>query len=95
MVGVNAFQSGSDDSVEMLHISDDLANEQIDRLNRVKANRDRGEVANTLEALKASADGDENTMPRILACVKAYCSVGEISDALRDVFGSYEEPAVF
>lgn len=95
MVGVNAFQSEADDSVEVLYISDDLASEQIDRLHRVKKMRDRGNVEKTLGALKSCAEGDGNTMPRILACVKAYCSVGEISDALRDVFGSYEEPAVF
>ena len=54
-----------------------------------------GEVARTLDTLKKGAAGTENTMPLILDCVKAYCTVGEISDALRDVYGTYEEPAVF
>jgi methylmalonyl-CoA mutase N-terminal domain/subunit len=49
----------------------------------------------TLDALRRGAAGTENTMPRILDCAKAYCTVGEISDALRDVFGAYDEPAVF
>ena len=49
----------------------------------------------TLDALKTAAAGDVNTMPLILDCVKSHCTVGEISEALREVFGTYEEPAVF
>ena len=45
--------------------------------------------------MKVGAAGEANTMPLIIDCVNAYCSVGEISDALRDVFGCYEEAAVF
>ena len=52
-------------------------------------------MARTLEALRRGAAGSDNTMPLILDCVRAYGTVGEISDALRDVFGTYEEPAVF
>ena len=52
-------------------------------------------MAASLDRLKKGAEGDENTMPLILDCVKAYASVGEISDALRDVFGIYEEPAAY
>ena len=48
-----------------------------------------------LRALRAGARGEANTMPLILDCVKTYCTVGEVSDAMRDVFGTYEEPAVF
>ena len=47
------------------------------------------------DALKRGAAGTENTMPLIVECVKAYCTVGEISDALRDVYGTWDEPAVF
>jgi len=64
-------------------------------MNEVKARRDKGAVARTLDALKRGAAGDANTMPLLLDCVKAYCTVGEVSDALREVFGTYEEPAVF
>ena len=67
----------------------------ISFLNQVRERRDHGAVARTLDALKQGAAGSENTMPLILDCVKAYCTVGEISDALRDVYGTYEEPAVF
>jgi methylmalonyl-CoA mutase N-terminal domain/subunit len=95
VVGVNAFQVTDDEPIEILYISDDLAARQIALLNEVKSRRDPGAVSRTLDALKKGAAGTENTMPLILDCVKAYCTVGEISDALRDVYGTYEEPAVF
>ena len=95
IVGVNSFEIEEGDPMETLYISDDLADEQVGFVNQVKDRRDAGEVERTLDGLRAAAAGEENTMPPILDCVKAYCTVGEISDALRDVFGIYEEPAVF
>jgi methylmalonyl-CoA mutase, N-terminal domain len=95
IVGVNAFQVTDEEPIEILYIPDDLAERQVGFLNEVRDRRDKGEVARTLDALKRGAAGTENTMPLILDCVKAYCTVGEISDALRDAFGTYEEPAVF
>jgi methylmalonyl-CoA mutase N-terminal domain/subunit len=95
IVGLNAFQITNDEPIDILYIADDLADRQVAFLNDVKARRDAGAVSRTLDALKKGAAGTENTMPLILDCVKAYCTVGEISDALRDVFSTYEEPAVF
>jgi methylmalonyl-CoA mutase N-terminal domain/subunit len=95
IVGVNAYQLADEPPIDILYIGDDLAEKQVGFLNSVKDQRDPGSVARTLDALKRGAAGSENTMPLILDCVKAYCTVGEISDALRDVFGTYEEPAVF
>jgi methylmalonyl-CoA mutase, N-terminal domain len=95
IVGLNAFQVENEPPIDILYIPDDLADRQVASLDAVKARRDSGEVARTLDALKRGAVGNENTMPLILDCVRAYCTVGEISDALRDVFGTYEEPAVF
>ena len=95
IVGVNAFQVTDDEPIEILYIPDDLAERQVAFLDDVKARRDPGEVGRTLDALKRGAAGSDNTMPPILDCVKAYCTVGEISDALREVFGTYEEPAIF
>jgi methylmalonyl-CoA mutase N-terminal domain/subunit len=95
VVGVNAFQSTDEEPIEILSISDELGEQQVGFLGLVKGRRDAGEVGRTLDALERGAAGDANTMPLILDCVRAYCTVGEISDALRDVFGTYEEPAVF
>src|SRR5882724_673677 len=95
IVGVNAFQLENEPPIDILYIADDLADRQVAAMNEVKARRDKGAVARTLDALKRGAAGDANTMPLLLDCVKAYCTVGEVSDALREVFGTYEEPAVF
>ena len=95
VVGVNAFQSEDDQPLDILSIPDELADEQVAALEEVRARRDAGAVAASLDRLKKGAEGDENTMPLILDCVKAYASVGEISDALRDVFGTWEEPAAY
>jgi methylmalonyl-CoA mutase N-terminal domain/subunit len=95
IVGLNAFQVDDEPPISTLYIADDLADRQIAALDAVKERRDGGAAARTLDALRRGAAGDANTMPLILDCVRAYCSVGEISDALRDVFGTYEEPAVF
>ena len=95
IVGVNAYQLENEPPIDILYIGDDLADRQIAFMNSVKEQRDPGAVGRTLDALKKGASGTENTMPLILDCVKAYCTVGEISDALRDVYGTYEEPAVF
>ena len=95
IVGVNAFTLEDEPPIDILTIPDELADRQIAALDAVKARRDAGAVGRTLDALRRGAAGGDNTMPLLLECVKAYCSVGEISDALRDVFGTYEEPAVF
>jgi methylmalonyl-CoA mutase N-terminal domain/subunit len=95
VVGVNSFQLEDDDNVDILYISDDLASRQIEALDAVRSRRDNGAVKRMLAALESGAAGEDNTMPLILDCVRAYCTVGEISDSLRKVFGTYEEPAVF
>jgi methylmalonyl-CoA mutase N-terminal domain/subunit len=95
IVGVNRFQVEDDEPMEILSIPDELADEQIASLEEVRERRDAGALAAALDRLKRGAEGDENTMPLILDCVKAYASVGEISDALRDVFGTWEEPAAY
>jgi methylmalonyl-CoA mutase N-terminal domain/subunit len=95
IVGLNAFRVEDEPPIDILYIADDLAERQIASLDGVKRRRDSGAVARTLDALRRGAAGSDNTMPLILDCVRAYCTVGEISDALREVFGTYEEPAVF
>jgi methylmalonyl-CoA mutase N-terminal domain/subunit len=96
VVGVNAFQEGGDDSgMDLLYVSDDTAAEQIERLNAVRKGRDASAATRAIDALKRGAQGTENTMPLLIDCVKAYCTVGEISDALREVMGVYVEPPVF
>jgi methylmalonyl-CoA mutase N-terminal domain/subunit len=95
IVGVNAFQLENETPPETLYIDESVGERQMADLAAVRERRDGGAVARTLDALKRGAGGEVNTMPLILECVREYCTVGEISDALRDVFGTWEEPAVF
>jgi methylmalonyl-CoA mutase N-terminal domain/subunit len=62
-------------------------------LARLRERRDNGRVRKSLDALQRAAEGTENTMPYILDAVKAYATLGEICDALRTVFGDYQETA--
>jgi methylmalonyl-CoA mutase, N-terminal domain len=96
VVGVNAFRMEQEDPHEILYIDESVTEEQLQLLNKVRTERDSQKVQIALDALrKAAADPSVNTMPPIIDAVKAYATVGEISDALRDVFGTYQEPALF
>jgi methylmalonyl-CoA mutase N-terminal domain/subunit len=94
IVGVNKYQMKEDSfGIPLLVINKDVQQRQIERVEQTRARRDAGAVANALEKLKQAASGDENTMPATIEAVRAYATLGEICDALRDVYGLYEEPA--
>ncbi len=96
VVGVNAFQMEQEDPYDILYIDESVTAEQIGLLNKVRAERDMQKVQDALNALRnAAADPNANTMPFLIDAVKVYATVGEISDAFRDVFGTYQEPALF
>jgi len=92
VVGVNAFQS-EDQPIELLQIDQAAEEHQVKKLAALRARRDNGRVRKALDALRRAAEGTENTMPLILDAVRAYATLGEICDALREVFGSYQETA--
>ncbi|HEX3744954.1 MAG TPA: methylmalonyl-CoA mutase family protein [Bryobacteraceae bacterium] len=92
IVGVNRFQQ-DDQPIELLQIGENSARHQCEKLDRLRARRDQARVTQTLDALKSAAQGSENTMPCILDAVRAYATLGEICDALRAVFGTYQETA--
>jgi len=91
IVGVNRYTTQTDNQPEISTVSEQAARRQIDRLCQVRAQRDAAAVTRALTALEAGARGDPNLMPLILDAVRAYASVGEICDSLRQVFGEYEE----
>jgi methylmalonyl-CoA mutase N-terminal domain/subunit len=96
VVGVNAFRLDEEEPYDALYIDESVTSQQLEILNRVRATRDARRVEETLQALRnAAAEEGTNTMPFIVDAVRAYATVGEISDALRDVFGTYQEPALF
>jgi methylmalonyl-CoA mutase N-terminal domain/subunit len=91
IVGVNDFVQEDEDPIEILYIDDTAAERQLARLAELKKTRNNDEVQRTLDHLRETARGTGNTMPAILDCVRAYATVGEMCDALRQVWGEYEE----
>jgi methylmalonyl-CoA mutase N-terminal domain/subunit len=94
VVGVNDFVAEEERGVPTLRMDKDLERSQIARLNALRAKRDSGRVKSALAELQRCAATSENLLPAILAAVEAYATVGEISDALRRVFGEYQESVV-
>jgi len=92
IVGVNRFQS-SDEPIELLEIDEKTGQTQCAKLEALRKRRDNTAVGQSLDALRRAAEGSRNTMPLILDAVRAYATLGEICDALRGVFGSYQEKA--
>jgi methylmalonyl-CoA mutase N-terminal domain/subunit len=93
IVGVNDYVT-EEKPIDILQIDETTARRQEARLRKLRADRSGAEVERRLLALKKAAERDENLMPHIYEAVKAYATLGEICDAMRQVFGVYEEVAV-
>jgi methylmalonyl-CoA mutase N-terminal domain/subunit len=91
IVGVNDFVQDDDQPVPILYIDETTAGRQLARLEALRKTRDNDNVRRTLDALKETARGTGNTMYPLMDCVRAYATVGEMCDALREVWGEYEE----
>ncbi len=95
IVGVNRFTADKDeDQMELLRISHEAGEAQAAKLAVLRATRDAALVDRVLENVRRAAAGSENTMPSILEAVRAYATVGEICEALRDVFGTHVEKSI-
>ena len=94
IVGVNQFVAQEEPPLPILQVDDSVARHQNERLRKLRAERSNDAVERHLARLARAAQGTENLMPHILDCVKAYATLGEICDALRQVFGTYEEVAI-
>jgi methylmalonyl-CoA mutase, N-terminal domain len=91
IVGVNDFVQEDEPPIEILYIDESASEKQLAKLEQLKKTRDSGQVHRTLDALRAAARSTANLMPPILDAVRAYATVGEMCDALREVWGEYEE----
>jgi methylmalonyl-CoA mutase N-terminal domain/subunit len=91
IVGVNDYVQEDEPPMEILYIDDAAAEKQLARLEELKRTRDDDRVQRSLDALRTAARGRDNTMYPLLDCVRAYATVGEMCDALRQVWGEYEE----
>jgi methylmalonyl-CoA mutase, N-terminal domain len=97
IVGVNRFQTDEvAPEVEGYEFDEKGRARQLERLAAVKRSRSSADVRETLTALgKAAARDDVNLMPHLVECAKAYCTVGEMVDVLKDQWGEFQQPAVF
>jgi methylmalonyl-CoA mutase N-terminal domain/subunit len=92
IVGLNEYSiEGEECPVELLKLSPKIETEQVKRLQKLKRERNNKKVKENLEKLHDSADKDENLMPAIIDAVKAYTTLGEITEVLRRVYGEYKE----
>ncbi|PYS25111.1 MAG: methylmalonyl-CoA mutase [Acidobacteria bacterium] len=95
IVGVNKYAMKDEpQQVPILVIDESVRSQQLDRLERTRAMRDKGAVERTLDAVKKAAERGENTMFATIDAVREYATLGEICSALRDVYGIYEEPSI-
>ena len=96
IIGVNDKNIGAGDELPTptLYIDEAAGDRQLEKLAQLRRTRDAGAVQRTLDALRDAARTGANTMPPILDAVRAYATVGELCDALREVWGEYEEVAV-
>jgi methylmalonyl-CoA mutase N-terminal domain/subunit len=97
VVGLHRFQTDEDPpEVEGYELDEGGRARQLERLAEVKSSRSAADVDATLGALaKAGARADENLMPHLVDCAKAYCTVGEMVQVLKDEWGEFQQPAVF
>ena len=94
IVGVNEFVAEDDRATSTLRIDEDVARHQLARVDRNRRTRNKVAVDRALDKLRKVAQGSQNTMPALLDAVRAYATVGEMCDALREVWGEYQEQAI-
>jgi methylmalonyl-CoA mutase N-terminal domain/subunit len=94
IVGVNEFVTGGEEPIPILQIDEQAAERQMEKTERLRRQRGADAVQRALDRVRAAATGTENTMPAIVDAVRAYATIGEMCDALRDVWGEYQEQAI-
>jgi methylmalonyl-CoA mutase N-terminal domain/subunit len=91
VVGVNKYQIDEQIDSEIFRFNPEVERLQKEKLTRLRQERDSEAVASALDAVRRAAQGNENLVPRFLDAVKAYATIGEICDVLREVFGEYDQ----
>ncbi|MCL4255722.1 MAG: methylmalonyl-CoA mutase, partial [Anaerolineae bacterium] len=91
-VGVNKYVSEDPPTIPILEMDPNGYQRQVDRLNMLRRERDNDKVMQTLDALRGAIAHDENVMPYLIDCAKAYATLGEITDVMREELGLYQEP---
>jgi methylmalonyl-CoA mutase N-terminal domain/subunit len=89
IIGVNKYEDKNKNDPDLQKIDPKKVKDQIESLKRFKENRDNLQVIQKLKKLEESAKNDINVMPDIISCIENDCTLGEISDSIRNVFGEY------
>jgi methylmalonyl-CoA mutase N-terminal domain/subunit len=95
VVGVNKYVFSEEKPIHYLRVDESVEAEQVERVKRLKASRDQALVERRLKQVADACMSSQNLMPVLIEAVKAYASLGEISDVYRQVFGLYREPIIF
>jgi methylmalonyl-CoA mutase, N-terminal domain len=95
IVGLNRYRSKDKTQIPVFQTDEDVQRHQIDQLRELKKKRDQNAVDSALQAVEHAVRGEHNTMPATIEAVKAYATVGEISDVLRKIYGEHRDPAIF
>jgi len=95
VVGVNIFTTDEPAAIPLLQMDPEGEKRQVNRLKKLRKERDGAKLKKSLDRLRKAAEGTENVMPCLLDCVKSYGTLGEICGVLREVFGEYREPSMF
>ncbi len=95
VVGVNDFADPDEEDLEILKVSEEPETLQRECLAKLRDRRDQDKVERSLEELGAAATRDDNVIPAMLQCARAYCTLYEIRHALEEVYGAYREPVFF
>ena len=88
---INKYKNDESKAIETFDIDLDSANEQVDSLKAYKSNRDNISVQTKLNKLKKLAKSNDNIVPGLIKCIHSQCTLGEMSDALREIFGDYSK----
>lgn len=95
IVGINDYMLEEEVKIPTLYVDYEGEKAHLERLMRIRRERDQGAVRHALDTLRRACEGTENTMPALLEAARAYTTLGEIMDVFRSIFGEYKEPAVF
>jgi methylmalonyl-CoA mutase N-terminal domain/subunit len=90
IVGVNQFESTSTTNIPVFQIDESIRIQQIEKLKALKSSRDNTKVLTCLAAVKNAAAGTDNLMPSVIDAIENYCTLGEIADVLRGIYGEYQ-----
>ncbi len=95
IVGVNEFTIEEEEPIKILRVDPAIEERQIEKLNKIKRERNNQEVKNALNRLHHAAERNENLLPAILAAAKKQATLGEICDVLKTIYGEYKAPTIF